>query len=97
MEHKMSIFALALSGALVASASAYAAGADNSSISPWQSAAAIMGPSVAYSGSGQQRDVIDPPSSIDPGMTIDPPQTGARMPIIHPPGTEPGGRLILPR
>jgi hypothetical protein len=56
-----------------------------------------MGPSVAYTESSQQRDVIDPPSSIDPGMTIDPPQTGARMPIVHPPGTEPGGRLILPR
>jgi len=97
MKHKMSISALALTGALVASAGAYAAEADNSPSSPWQSAAAMMGPSIAYSGSGQQRDVIDPPSSIDPGMTIDPPQTGSRTPIIHPPGTEPGGRLILPR
>jgi hypothetical protein len=96
MKHKLSISALALTGALVASASAYAAEADNSSSSPWQAAAALMGPSIALSGSAQ-RDVIDPPSSIDPGMTIDPPQTGSRTPIIHPPGTEPGRRLILPR
>jgi hypothetical protein len=55
-----------------------------------------MGPSIAMNGSGD-RDVIDPPSSIDPGMTIDPPQTGARMPIIRSPGMVPGSRLILPR
>jgi hypothetical protein len=96
MKHKMSISTLALMGALVASAGAYAAEAGNSLSSPWQTAAAMMGPSIAYTGQGQ-RDVIDPPSSIDPGMAIDPPQTGSRTPIIHPPGTEPGGRLILPR
>jgi hypothetical protein len=56
-----------------------------------------MGPSIALSGPGDQRDVIDPPSSIDPGMTLDPPQTDARMPIIRPPGMGPGSRLILPR
>jgi hypothetical protein len=96
MTHR-SIYALALSGVLVASAGAYAAGADNSAKEPWQTAAAIMGPSVALSGPGDQRDIIDPPSSIDPGMALDPPQTGARMPIIHPPEMTPGGRLILPR
>jgi hypothetical protein len=96
MTHSTSIYALALSGALVASAGAYAAGVDNSPNEPWHTAAAIMGPSIAMIGSGD-RDVIDPPSSIDPGMTLDPPQTGARMPIIRPPEMTPGGRLILPR
>jgi hypothetical protein len=93
----MPIFALALSGALVGSAGAYAADVGNSPSTYLQSAAAIMGPSMALVAPGDQRDVIEPPSSIDPGMTLDPPQTGAKMPIVHPPGIVPGGRLVLPR
>jgi len=58
--------------------------------------AAVMSPMGIATLDGQ-RDVIEPPSSIDPGMTLDPPQTGAKMPIVHPPGTTPGSRLILPR
>jgi hypothetical protein len=96
MKHSLSVLALALSGAVVASAGAYAAQADTSP-SAFQTAAAIMGPSMVLTGPGDQRDVIDPPSSIDPGMALDPPQTGAKMPVLHPPGTTPGGRLVLPR
>jgi len=93
----MSVFALALSGALVASAGAYAADAGDSPSGHWETAAAVMGPSIGLASPSDQRDVIEPPSSIDPGMAVDPPQTGAKMPIVRPPGTTPGGRLILPR
>jgi hypothetical protein len=93
---QISIFALALSGAFVASAGAYAAEADNLPEAYTHAAAAVIGPSIALGTADEQREVIQPPSSIDPGMALDPPQTGAKMPIIHPPGT-PGGRLVLPR
>jgi len=38
-----------------------------------------------------RREVIVPRSDIDPDMAIAPPSTGARMPIVVPPGL--GGRL----
>ena len=56
----------------------------------------MVSPGFGIGGVDTQRDVIEPPSSIDPGMAIDPPQTGARMPVVHPPGTNPGGKLVLP-
>jgi hypothetical protein len=92
---QISLFALALSGAIVASAGAYAAEADNPSGTLTQTAA-TMGGTMALGVPDDQREVIQPPASIDPGMALDPPQTGARMPTIHTPGT-PGGRLILPK
>ena len=90
----MSPYALALAGALVASAGAYAAEADASHA--FIHASAVMGPSLSLSPTDDPREVIPPPSSVDPDMALDPPQSGARMPVIHPPGT-PGGRLVLPR
>ena len=90
-----SVFALAVVGALVGSAGAYAAQADNSP-SAFEQTAAVVGP-IGLGAPDGQRDIIDPPSSIDPGMALDPPETGAKMPIIRPPGAMPGGRLILPR
>ena len=92
---QISPFALALSGAIVASAGAYAAETDESP-GALMRAAVDMGPSIAVGTADIEREVIQPPSSIDPGMTLDPPQTGAKMPIIRPPDT-PGGRLILPQ
>ena len=89
------LIALALSGAVLASAGAYAAQADNPPDVVLQTAA-IVGPSIALGTVDEQREVIQPPASIDPGMALDPPQSGAKMPIIHPPGT-PGGRLVMPR
>ena len=41
--------------------------------------------------------VIEPPSSIDPGMALDPPQTGAKMPIVHPPGAPAHGLVAADR
>ena len=89
----MSLCALALTGALVASAGAHAA--ENDASHAFIHTAAVMGPSLALAPTDEQHEVIQPPASIDPGMALDPPQTRAKMPIIHPPGT-PGGRLVLP-
>lgn len=89
----MSVLTLALSGAVVVSAGAYAAQADTPSA--YEQIAAVMGPMGIAAPDGQ-RDVIEPPSSVDPGMALDPPQTGAKMPVIHPPGTVPNGKLMLP-
>jgi hypothetical protein len=93
MKHILTIVALAASGAFVATASASAAQVDTPRS---YLEAALVGPAPGIGSPDSQRDVIQPPSSIDPGMTIDPPQTGAKMPVIHPPGTAPGSRLILP-
>jgi hypothetical protein len=89
--------ALAMSGALIASASAFAApGGDLTPPALRQLAAATMGPSGAVEQVADQRDVIEPPSSIDPGMSLDPPNMG-RMRIVPPPSAAPSGRPIMPR
>jgi hypothetical protein len=94
MTHKFPLLALAASGVVLASAVAYAAQSD---LSPRiLRAAAIMGPGSSLESIADQRDVIEPPSSIDPGMSVDPPQIG-RMRIIPPPAAAPSGRPILPR
>jgi hypothetical protein len=95
MKQIISIFALALSGAFAVSAGADAAEVGNPPAF-FQQAAAVAGPLVAFVPIDDQREVIQPPSSIDPGMTLDPPQTGAKMPIFHPPDM-PVSRFILPR
>jgi hypothetical protein len=94
MKHIIAAFALATSGAFVASAGAYAAQADEPS--GLYREAAIAGPAIGALTWDDQREVIDPPSSIDPGMAVDPPQTGAKTPIFRPP-TGPSNRLVLPR
>jgi hypothetical protein len=93
MKHIVSLIALAAVGAIVASAGASAAQVDKP-LSYVE--AALVGPAPGIGSFDSQRDVIEPPSSIDPGMSIDPPQTGAKMPVVHPPGTMPSNRLILP-
>ena len=89
----MSLLALAVSGAVVGSAGAYAAQPGHPPAG-FQQIAAVMGP-LAIGAPDAQRDVIEPPSNIDPGMALDPPQTGAKMPVIHP--QMPGGRVVVPR
>jgi hypothetical protein len=93
MGRMMSVFALAAAGAFVASA-AIAAQVDRLP-SAFQEAA-LIGPAPNLGAANGPRDVIEPPSSVDPGMAIDPPQTGAKMPVIHP-QTVPGGGVIVPR
>jgi len=46
--------------------------------------AAAIAPAVEMD-IADQREIIAPPSDIDPDMAITPPHTGARMPIIAPP------------
>ena len=41
--------------------------------------------------------VITPPSGIDPEIKQTPPPTGARMPIIPPPGTPGGDPAVKPK
>jgi len=95
MKQLMSVSALALSGALaVASAGAYAAQAGHLPSGFQQ--AALVGPAPNLGAPDARRDVIAPPSSVDPGMAIDPPETGAKMPVLHP-QPAPGGGVIVPR
>jgi hypothetical protein len=54
-------------------------------------AASVISPALAL-GMADQREIIAPPFDIDPDMVKIPPATGARMPIVAPPG-ELGGRF----
>ena len=95
MERTISVLALAAAGAfVVASASAYAAQADRLPSALHQVALVGLAPNLGAANGPS--DVIEPPTSIDPGMAIDPPQTGARMPVIHPQAL-PGDGVIVPR
>jgi hypothetical protein len=90
----ISVIALSLLGTIDASGGAYAAQADNLPDACVRTAAWT---GVSALGSvDEPTDVIQPPSSIDPGMALAPPQTDAMMPIIGMPGTR-EGRPILPR
>ena len=51
----------------------------------FHTAAAVVAPSLGMDFA-DQREIITPPSDIDPGMARTPPTMGARMPIIAPPG-----------
>lgn len=89
----MSLLALAVSGAVAVTAVASAA---QLVPSPIFREAALVGPAPDLGTTNGPRDVIAPPSSVDPGMAIDPPETGAKMPVIHP-QPMPGGGVIVPR
>jgi hypothetical protein len=94
MTYKSSLLVLAAAGLIFVSAGTYAAQRD---VSPQiVRAAAVMGPGGSLDSIADHRDVIEPPSSIDPGMSLDPPQIG-RMRIVRPPAAAPSGRPILPR
>ena len=41
--------------------------------------------------------VITPPSGIDPEIKQTPPPTGAKMPVIPPPGTPGGNPVVKPK
>lgn len=95
MARMISVVALAAAGAfVVTSASAYAAQVDRSPSAFLE--AALIGPAPNLGTANGPRDVIEPPSSVDPGMAIQPPQTGAKMPVLHP-QPAPGGGLMVPR
>jgi hypothetical protein len=58
-------------------------------------AAADIAPATAIEVA-DQREIIAPPSDIDPGMAKMPPAAGVRMPVITPPEV-PGGRFGIQR
>ena len=41
--------------------------------------------------------VIRPPAGVDPQMQVPPPEPGARMPVIPPPGTPGGDQRVAPK
>ena len=89
MEQRIVITALA--------ALALAAGCGTALAQPsalYRTAAAVIAP--VPSADISRREVIPPPSDIDPDMAINPPTSGARMPIIPPPEV-PGGRFGIER
>jgi hypothetical protein len=91
MKHLLSALALAAVGTLALSA------ADATPTHPGlRYVAAGMGSGPGFEPQTGPRDVIEPPSSIDPGMTLDPPQVGT-IRIVPPPAAAPSGRPILPR
>lgn len=45
----------------------------------------------------RENGVIKPQKNLDPEMTIKPPDTGARTPVIPPPGTPGGDKSIQPK
>lgn len=95
MKHKLSALVLAAAGAIAAAGGAHAAQVGTMQRDYLDTA--VAGPGFGVGTAGAPRDVIEPPSSIDPGMALDPPQTGAKMPVVRPPNAPPAGRLVLPR
>ena len=93
MERILALTALALAGIFIA-CGAHAAQANIAS--GVYEEAAMVPPAMAFGTLDDQHEVIAPPASVDPGMALDPPQTGAKMPVIRPPGTR-DNRMILPR
>ena len=75
----------------VASGGSFAAGLGN----PLYRQANVAAPWGGLMAADQQ-EVITPPGGIDPDITIAPPATGARMPILRPPAI-PGGKSGLGR
>ena len=46
---------------------------------------------------GRSGGVIIPPAGVDPGMKRTPPESGARMPVIPPPGVPGGDPSVKPK
>jgi hypothetical protein len=64
-----------------------------------QPAKPVEPPASGTSSSDLSRSggVIKPPANVDPEMKQTPPPSGARMPMIPPPGTPGGNPLIKPK
>ena len=93
MEQKIVAIAVAASALIAVGAQAHAAPlAEPAGL--YHQAAAVIAP--LGTEPGDQREVIAPPSDVDPQMTIRPPSSSARMPVIAPPEL-PGGRFGIER
>ena len=64
-----------------------------------QPASPTVPPASGTSSSDLSRSggVIKPPTEVDPGMKQAPPPSGARMPVIPPPGTPGGDPSVKPK
>jgi hypothetical protein len=64
-----------------------------------QSAAPMVPPASGTTSSELSRSggVIKPPAGIDPEIKQTPPETGAKMPVIPPPGTPGGNPAVKPK
>jgi hypothetical protein len=82
---------IAITAAAVSLAAVYGT-ADAASPGPRNTGAAATTAAFAL-GVADQREIIAPPFNIDPDMVRTPPETGARMPVITPPGLSGGGRF----
>lgn len=95
--HRMCLFAAAVLG--LGSAVAVAAEEPSARPGAGQPATPAAPPASGTSSSDLNRSggVITPPANIDPEIKQTPPPTGARMPIIPPPGTPGGNPAIKPK
>lgn len=82
----------AVIGGLDAPALAEVRGAD-------QPATPAVPPASGTSSSDLSRSggVVKPPDEVDPAMKRTPPPSGARMPVIPPPGTPGGDQSVKPK
>jgi len=94
--HRMCLFTAAVLGF---GAVAVAAEEPNARPGAAQPATPAVPPASGTSSSDLNRSggVITPPADIDPEIKQTPPPTGARMPIIAPPGTPGGNPAVKPK
>src|SRR5690348_3936496 len=93
---RVSIIATAFLSLIVAAVSAQERGSRPSAGQP---SAPIEPPASGTSSSdlGRSGGVITPPGEVDPAIKRTPPPSGARMPVIPPPGTPGGDQSIKPK
>jgi hypothetical protein len=94
--HKISMVAAAL---LAFGTAVVAAEQPDGRLTADQPNAPAVPPASGTSSSELSRSggVVVPPSGIDPAMKQTPPPSGAKMPVIPPPGTPGGDSSIKPK
>jgi hypothetical protein len=89
----MRIIALTAVALTLACSQAGAARLDN--VEAWyQHARSAIGPMASTEDLLDQREVITPPASVDPGINLTPRDDHSRLRIIKPPGTRDDGLEI---
>ena len=89
----MRIIALSAIALTIACGQASASRVDN--VEAWyQHARSAIGPMASTEDLIDQREVISPPATVDPGINMIPPDDHSRLRIIKPPGTRDDGLEI---
>jgi hypothetical protein len=86
--HRICLIAAALAG-LSAAAFAEVRSADQPAVPP---ASGTSSSDLSRSGG-----VVTPPTEVDPAIKRTPPPSGARMPVIPPPGSPGGDQSVKPK